>query len=226
MKREIKVIIFGAGPHAGVIADIFMNMKGYKLTRFLEKDDIYDTSGVKTKQVTRNMSFPILPDREIFKNHFKSRSERLIVGIGYNLISAREKVVKKLKSKNFLFCSAIHPKSIIADSALIGEGTAVMAGAIVNPFARIGNHAVINTGAVVDHDCAIGDNTFVQPGAHLAGSVRVGQNSIIGIGANIKDGIEIGSNVIIGGGAFVNKNVPDNTVYAGVPAKKLRDNLR
>lgn len=225
-RSEVKVIIIGAGSHALVIADMLMNIKGYRLICFLEKGDIYDTLEVKTKKITQDVSFPVLPDNEILQNPLGYRKERLILGIGQNLIFSRGRLIKKFKDKSFSFCSVIHPKSTIATSAAIGEGGVIMAGAIINSFAKIGNHVVINTGAVVDHNCTIGDNTFVQPGAHLAGNVYIEKNSIIGIGANVKEDVRIGSNTIIGGGAFVNKDVPNNVVYAGVPAAKLRDNLR
>jgi len=42
---------------------------------FLEKDDTYDTLDVKTKQINRD-TFPILPDREIFRKTSKYRAER------------------------------------------------------------------------------------------------------------------------------------------------------
>jgi acetyltransferase-like isoleucine patch superfamily enzyme len=53
-------------------------------------------------------------------------------------------------------------------------------------------------------------------------SVEVGNNVWIGYGACILRGIEIGDNAIVGTSAVVTKNVPDNAVVVGVPARVVR----
>lgn len=51
------------------------------------------------------------------------------------------------------------------------------------------------------------------------GCINVGQNCFIGSRSIIMYGISIGDNCIVGAGSFVNKDVPEGTVVAGVPAK-------
>lgn len=53
--------------------------------------------------------------------------------------------------------------------------------------------------------------------------VIIRRNAWIGAGAVILPGVTIGENAIVAAGAVVTKNVPDNTVVAGVPAKILRN---
>ncbi|MGL5646273.1 MAG: DapH/DapD/GlmU-related protein [Clostridium sp.] len=53
--------------------------------------------------------------------------------------------------------------------------------------------------------------------------VKVKKNAWIGAGATICPGVTIGENSIIGAGSVVTKNVPSNTVYAGVPAKFIKN---
>ncbi|MFH0779319.1 MAG: acetyltransferase [Parcubacteria group bacterium] len=217
-----KVNIIGAGSHALVIADILRDMSGYSPASFIEKDELIKDN---RKNVAPGLILPIYAQTDFFRDYSPENAvEYLILGLGSGLISIREKLIARLKDSCFVV--AIHSSAVIAPSAQIGVGSVVMAGAVLNPYVKIGRHAIINTGATVDHECEIGENTFIQPGAHLAGNVKVGNNSIIGIGANIKEGITVGSNSIVGGGAFVNNDVPDNVVYVGVPAKKLRDNIK
>lgn len=52
--------------------------------------------------------------------------------------------------------------------------------------------------------------------------ISVGNDVWIGGNVTIIGGVHIGNNVIIGAGAVVTKDIPDNTVYAGVPAKKIK----
>lgn len=52
--------------------------------------------------------------------------------------------------------------------------------------------------------------------------VKIGDNVYIGTGAMIMPGVTIGSNVIIGAGAIVSRDIPDNCVAVGVPAKPIK----
>ena len=53
------------------------------------------------------------------------------------------------------------------------------------------------------------------------GRIQIGEHTFIGCGVTILPGIEIGKNCVIGAGSVVTKNVPDGSVWAGVPAKRI-----
>ena len=53
--------------------------------------------------------------------------------------------------------------------------------------------------------------------------VNIGNDVWIGGNCVILPGINIGNNVIIAAGSVVTKDIPDNTLVAGIPAKKLRE---
>ena len=54
-------------------------------------------------------------------------------------------------------------------------------------------------------------------------SVKIRRNAWIGAGATVCPGVTIGENSIIGAGSVVTKDVPSNTLYAGVPAKFIKN---
>ena len=68
----------------------------------------------------------------------------------------------------------IHPKAAVGEKVLIGKGTVIMAGAVVNSDTEIGRGCIVNTCASVDHDCRIGAFVHVSVGGHVAGNVYVG----------------------------------------------------
>jgi acetyltransferase EpsM len=143
-----------------------------------------------------------------------------LVGIGDNRTRADKYL--QMQELGLLPWSAIHPSTILADSASLGDGAQVVGGVVVNPEAQIGEDVILNTACTVDHHCVIGDHAFVGPGAHLGGEVRVGSFALLGIGVVVLPGLTIGEAALVGAGAVVTKYVPQGVVVAGVPARVVR----
>ena len=59
------------------------------------------------------------------------------------------------------------------------------------------------------------------PDADVFGQIKIGDNTNIGWNAIILPGVTVGNNCVIGAGAVVTKDIPDNSVAAGVPAKVI-----
>lgn len=205
-KMAKEVIIIGSGGHAKVIADI-IEKSGDRVVGFL--DDNINLNGeaiYKDKKVLGTTN-----DIEKYQEYY------FIIGIGNN------QVRKNISNKyNLKWYKAIHPTAIIANCVRIGEGTAIMAGAIINPNTVIGNHCIINTKASVDHDNLLEDYIHISPGATLAGTVKIKELTWICAGATVINNIKIEKNSIIGAGAVVIKNITiPNKTYIGIPAKEL-----
>ena len=112
----------------------------------------------------------------------------------------------------------------IDDDVEIGSNTTVDRGTL--GFTTIGRGTKINNLCHVAHNTNIGMNCIINCGVTISGSVKIGDNSWIGPGVNIRDGIQVGKNVLIGMGSAVVKDVPDNQVVMGVPARPRNEFLR
>lgn len=145
-----------------------------------------------------------------------------IVAIGDNW--GRAKVVNSIIEKypNFKFINAIHPSCIIANDAFICIGVLAMAGCIFNTNCEVGNHTFFATGAQIEHDCIIFDYASVSAGSVLGGHVEVFSYAAITLGCTIFDRISIGKNSVVGSGSLVTKDIPDNQLWYGNPAKFIR----
>jgi len=196
------MFIYGASGHGLVIWDI-LQQQNIVVDAFL--DDFYGEPHFRGLPVVKP---EILSQRS---------NVPVILGIGDN--EARKVISHKLSVE---FATAVHPTAIISNSAEIGPGSVVMAMAVVNPYVQIGKHVIINTAATVDHECELGDYVHISPNATLAGRVKVGECTHIGAGSVVIQGIRIGKGCVVGAGAVVIRDVPDNAIVVGNPAKLLR----
>lgn len=199
-----KLNIIGASGHGKVIADIALN-RGYEDIAFLDADE----------SITDCLGFLVYgPSLE----EAAYRDEDFFVAVGNG--KARERLFGELDGKGLSIVSLIHPAAVLGQRVQIGRGTAVMAGAVINPDTVIGQGCIINTGATVDHDNQIGDFVHVSVGAHLAGTVFVGKGTWIGAGATVSNNISLCGGCMIGAGAVVVKDIDEAGTYIGVPARR------
>jgi serine O-acetyltransferase len=101
----------------------------------------------------------------------------------------------------------IAPRTQIGPGLLIGH----FGGILISNAAKIGKNCNLS------HEVTIG----VTNRGERAGVPTLGDNVYIGPGAKIFGAITIGNNVAIGANAVVTRDVPDNAVVAGVPAKVI-----
>lgn len=82
---------------------------------------------------------------------------------------------------------------------------------------KIGNHVTCSYVHVLTHDASL--RKFVGNNCKKIGRVVIGDNVFIGIHTIILPNVHIGNNVIIGAGSVVTKDIPDNSVAVGNPAR-------
>lgn len=210
-----KVVGFGAGGHARVVIDILKTIGSFEIEGLLDRDQTLWGSEI--------LGVPVLGDDSLREEIKKRGVHSAFIGLGSTeSAEPRRKLYEMVRASGFALVRAIHPRAIVSQSALLGDGPMVMAGAIINPAARIGNNVIINSGAIVEHDCIIADHSHIATGARLAGTVRIGEGVHIGLGASIREGVTVGNGSMVGAGAVVIADVPDRTVVVGVPARVLR----
>ncbi len=140
-----------------------------------------------------------------------------IVGIGG--CAARAAMHAALRDSGMQMETIVHPRAWISPNAVVGGGSVIVAGAVINIGATIGEACIVNTGATVDHDCVLGLAVHVAPGANVSGGVVVGDRSWIGVGACVRQGVRIGADVVVGAGGVVVAEVGNGQVVYGSPAR-------
>jgi len=126
----------------------------------------------------------------------------------------------------------IAPNATIVGDVITGNQCSIWFNAVVRGdvnIIRMGNKVNVQDGAIIH--CTylkaatiIGNNVSIGHNAIVHGCV-IQDNVLIGMGAIVMDNVEVGSNSIIAAGAVVleNTKIEPGSIYAGVPAKKVKD---
>lgn len=128
-----------------------------------------------------------------------------------------------------LLYAILYPVSYARRIGVNMRGRVFIYGSSYNMFSSepylvtLGDNVYISVGVeFVCHDGSTLPFRKDIPDLELAGEITVGDNVFIGKGVTVLAGVSIGSNCVIGACSLVTKNVPDNTIYGGVPAIFLK----
>jgi sugar O-acyltransferase (sialic acid O-acetyltransferase NeuD family) len=213
-----RIILWGASGHAKVLREV-VESQGFELVAVFDNDP--DVA-------------PPFPDVPLYVGVEGFQSWKRDVGQGtlYGLVAIggargwdRVRIQRELEIQGVEPVTALHATAHVAANAMIGSGTQVLAHSTVCVEVFTGTGCILNTKSSVDHESRLGDGVHLAPGATLAGCVTVGDFTLIGPGAIVLPRVRIGSNVIIGAGSVVTRNLPDNVVAYGAPARVRRENL-
>ena len=216
-----KILLIGAGQHARVI---LYNIK---------EQNKYDVIGILDANLDKakeNKTFEGIPILNINYNEVDLRKLKIEIDvskffISYGNMKYRKKVWEMFKQAGWDSVNIIHPNAVISKDAKRGEGILIECGCLITPNPTIGNNVVVNTGSQVNHDNIVEDHVYIASGVILSGGVKIGENTLLDDGVIVTLGKTVGKNSLIGAGAVVTKNIEDNVVVYGNPAKVIRSNM-
>jgi carbonic anhydrase/acetyltransferase-like protein (isoleucine patch superfamily) len=126
----------------------------------------------------------------------------------------------------------IAPNATIAGDVVMGNDCSIWFNAVIRGDVnsiRLGNKVNVQDGAIIhctyeSAKTVVGNNVSIGHNAIVHGCV-IDDNVLIGMGAIVMDNAHVGSNSIIAAGAVVLENtiIEPGSIYAGVPAKKIKD---
>lgn len=175
MKR---LLIIGAGGYGRTVAEAAL-LSGWTSVAFL--DDSFP-------QVKSSGRFEVIGCSKDIEN-FTGQYDAAVCAIGNNQI--RKEKINLIKQSELPLVSIIHPRAYVSLDASVGNGTTVMANAVIGPYASIGEGCILNANSTADHDSIMADY------AHLGVGVAIAGTSELREGAWLQAGRAAGYGVIV-----------------------------
>jgi sugar O-acyltransferase (sialic acid O-acetyltransferase NeuD family) len=176
---KTRLLVVGAGGHGRSIAEAAELSEQFQVVGFLD-DSLPAGETV--------LGVPLLGSVASMAQH-RPAADQATVAIGNNVV--REKLMQQLAAAGFAWATVVHPRAIVSPTALLGKGSAVMAGAIVGTEARLGIGTIVNCGAVVDHQATVEDFGHLGVNASIAGSSVLGRGAWMQAGAALGYGVKV-----------------------------------
>jgi sugar O-acyltransferase (sialic acid O-acetyltransferase NeuD family) len=212
MERDL--ILWGGTGQARVLGE-FLPAAGWRIVAVFDNDPAVPAVFP---------SIPMLHGTDAFRNWMAGRHSppAALVAVGGDRGEDRLSLHGMLAEAGCPLPAVAHPTAHVASCVPVGDGSQILGMAFVGTGSRIGRSVILNTGARVDHDCDIADGVHLGPGVTLCGTVTVGRSSFVAAGAVVLPRIRIGRGSVVGAGSVVTRDLPDNVVAYGNPARIIR----
>lgn len=215
MNKKKNIIMIGGGYHCNVTADIIREENKYNIIGII--DSVHDIG-------SDLYGYKVIGRQENIKQLIKEYEiDGGIITIGDNWIRYYIATQIEELAPDFKWFNAIHPTAVISKDVKLGKGIVIMPGVIVNTGCEIKDFCIINTGAQLEHNSYMGEYVHLSAGSITGGLVTIKAFAAVTLGVTIFDRVTIGKNTVVGSGSLVTKDLPDNVLAYGNPAKIIRE---
>lgn len=211
------MIIFGAGGFAKELLQVYLDLN------FSDNIFFYDDINLNKPNYIYE-KFKVLNKIDQVVDLFERQNKDYVLGIGNPKL--RQNAKFKFDQIGGNLKGLISPFTNIGKfDVKIGLGTNILSNVTISNSASIGQNCILYYGVKVTHDCAVGDFVDLSPDVVVLGASSIGNFTQIGANSTILPKVKIGNNVIIGSGSVVTKDIPDNSIAFGVPARVVKANI-
>lgn len=203
--------IYGAGGLGREVLELAYQINQWKEIIFI--DDIIEVDTIRD-------NIEVLTFDEM-KSRYSVEDIVLIIAVGEP--SSRELVCNKVTQAGYRLATLVHPSVHISKTTILEDGVIIGANTIVSCDVHIGFNTFIQNSASIGHDTIIGKHSMISAFDSLAGACVIGDRTFIGMSVPVKEKIRIGSDTIVGMGSVVMRDIPDNVIAMGNPARPMKN---
>lgn len=208
--------IYGAG---GLGREILLvsrqiNLTGKRWDKIIFIDDAeINTSESKIDNITyRNMT-----------SQYSKQSIEIAIAVGEP--GTRRKLREKISKDGYPLALLVHPSVYIPEDTRLGAGTIVSYNCFLSCGVTVEENVLLQPGIIIGHDNVIGSDSVISTNVVIAGGCRIGSETYIGLQVPVKENITIGSRTIVGMGSVVERDIPDEVIALGNPARPMKRNI-
>ena len=209
----MKSIIIGAGTY-GEVYLAYLLEAGIDVIGFVDDNEKLTGTIIQGVPVLgTRAALPFLKE--------KMNIEAVYCPIGNNKL--RVQILQEAKEIGFITPRYIHPSVIISPNVEIGDGVYILLGTTIMPHTVIKDYVMISMHVSLAHHSVLDEGVFLSTGCNFGASIHAKKYAYCGISSTIMTGLhQLGEDCLIGAGAVVIRDVPDNAVMTGIPAKVLK----
>ena len=181
------------------------------------EDIVFVIDGVPSEKVNGVLVYS-------FEDALSKYKGNIEVAMGVGEPATRERLFKKLEENNLESPTLIHPDVYIPNTTIVEKGATIQFGCFISCNVKIEKNVFIQPQVNIGHDDIIKEGAVISGFANLAGHVTVGKYSYIGLSTAIKENVSVGDYSIVGMYSAVYKDIPDEMIAMGNPARPLKKN--
>ena len=166
--------------------------------------------------------FPGLKELYLGKGDDWKPGENDYVVVAVGMVDMKVAICDRLKNNGAQFFNLIHPSAIIGSDVVIGEGNIICPNCVLTTNISIGDYNHINVATTIGHDVVIGSYNTFSSHNDITGAVTVGDNNFFGSSVVVAPNKKVGSNNKISAGSIIFRNIKDNMLVMGNPAKSYK----
>ena len=212
--KQKEIYALGVGHNTPVFIDLALDC-GYEVV------GLYHYNSDRTGE--KDHGYEILGSFEDLFSKKSLQGQNFLLTMGDSKI--RAELSKRIMDKGGFVPTLIHPTSVISKFAKVSDvGVYISAFSFVQADSSVGENTVILSHVNISHTTHIGKGCFIAGGAIIGAYTNMEDNVFIGQGALSISGkvATIGQGAYVGARSLLTKNVPANTVVAGIPAKVIK----
>ena len=210
----MNLMIYGAGGLGHEVLDLALDLERGGQRRYREILFLDDHPSVKDY-----MGYPVYRPQEAYARYGREDTG-VVIAAGEPAV--RQRLIGRVREAGYGFETLVHPSAHTGLNAGYGPGTVIQRGVFLSCDCVTGSNCFLQPGAMAGHNCRIGDNCVISSNAVLSGGVSVGDNTYLAVGISVREGIHIGRDTVVGMGAVVVRDIPENVIALGNPARPVK----
>ena len=136
----------------------------------------------------------------------------------------RNEVYQDMLGHGYPVVSLVHPEIHLPSNTAVGNGCIISENCFISVNVCIGENVLIQPHTCIGHDSRIMPHSVLSTNVVICGNCTIGNRCYIGVNVPVKESVKIGDDVIVGMGSVVTRDIEDNVIALGNPARAMKKN--